>query len=152
MLKNQSTFSNIRRSALIQHHHLTHRLRSLLLIVPTMSFIIVFSFSVQNPVQGHFYSFHVSISTFNVEQSLSFFLSFLTWHFWRVQSVTLLNDIQFVVDWYFLKITFRFYILGRHNTQAVLCSSQWIIWGTYHVNLSHCLWYWLYHWVKLANY
>ena len=38
---------------------------------------------------------------------------------------TLLNDLQFVVDWYFLKITLRSYILGRSNTDLILCGSHW---------------------------
>ena len=45
------------------------------------------------------------------------------------KSATWLNDPQFVVGLYFLEITLRSYILGRNNTDSVLCSSQWIILG-----------------------
>lgn len=63
-----------------------HRCHSIFLIVPTMSFTIIFSFSVQiQPRLFVVFSFQVSTSTFNVAKFLSFSLSFLTWHLMRVE-------------------------------------------------------------------
>lgn len=142
------TSSHTRKSAFIEHCHPTHRLHSMLLVFPTMSlinhpFLLVPESNPQLPIAFNFY---VSIATFKRSLFPCFFLT-LEEH----RCVALLNDLQFVVDWHFLKITSRVSHSRQKSTEVMLCS-QWIPSGANHVHLSHWSWCWLYCLVKMTNY
>lgn len=136
------------KSALIQYCDLIHRLH---LSIPGCSNTFLYNHPFllspeSSPGCSIVLNFHVSISTSMWSSSLVF-PCLLLLNTFEEYGPTLLNDLQFAVGWYFLKLTFRLCVLDKNNTEGTLCSRQ-ITLGAYCVSLYHGSWCWLIIWLR----